>query len=318
MHLQSQKGPPLRVCVSGNIIAEYALLSGLVALLCVGALTGLGENIDNLFKAKPDSENVLVRMSSMDFGGGHGDTSPGSPPSGGPALQGTGYMKLSMGPDGKVIYEMTDGDSGFTTNATSVDGKTQWNTLGSMLVANTLQGMAERYPEGSPAHSWFMQLSKMGYYMGAVEAIRDGKGSSFTALASSDKANHMENYKSNTGAQLADISGYQGNLKSLLDNPPKGVSAKDLNTAVVLASEIHNIGQSCINAEPHHKASSDSLGIAKTLVFADMISAGTSDPYSPALREAGKDYVSHSGTPLEPVTVTLDHAGRLETAAAQP
>jgi len=301
-----------RKIFTGTALTEYGLALGLIGVLAIVGLTQLGGSIRDLIMdmtgaLKPDAMAQVASASSLKSEGGSETSSPAIGASGAD-LNGVTSMKPVLNPaTGMYEYSMATGDSQKVTNATSVDGATQWNATGSILLANTLEEMASEYPEGSAAYDWFMQMSKLGYYQGAVESIiYSSDGKPVISLA---------NYSAST--MYADLYTYRQQMKGLLESPPAGVNPQNINTAQILAGEIYNISVHYVEGSPSLLTKNEE-DYGKGVTFAQLIQGGISDPYAPDLRQAGKNYVATQGTPLEPVTVTLTDAGKLEQAAGQP
>lgn len=224
-----------KIASTGNTLTEYGFLIGLVAIASVAGLKFLGGSTSDALGSVNDNKHGLMNMMHMNF-----QESSASIPQGSVSLKGSGYYTQIVNPEtGELEFKLTDGINGVATNTTSLDGS-QWNILGQFRLADTLLQLAEK--EKDPANKNFiMQLAEKSYYMGAAEGEIDGIGHfQFKDLSGDENAYGKVN-------GYNDIRRLQGDIRSLLNNPPDSLNKETLQQVNALSLDVYNIAQTYVN-----------------------------------------------------------------------
>lgn len=211
---------------SGLTLAEYALIITGVGIMGLAGLSALRTSTVNLYQ---DVNQALVNGSTLKLLSSQGQQSQSGSAG---SLARNGYYQVALEPDGSVSLGLVD-SNGAGTNVSSIDGS-RLNTLGSMMIANTLEEMAQE--ELDPELSeYYGKLARISYYLGAAEGELD----EIPGLA---QANYSK------GDALSDIYHQQKVLRELLQNPPSKLDPEASRAVMPLAAEVSNIAQGYLNA----------------------------------------------------------------------
>jgi Flp pilus assembly pilin Flp len=210
----------------GATTVEYAILIGLVGVVCIVGLKALGVSTYNLLShADVENNSTLSLLTPIQ--------QPHSATSGRIAAPGSGnapaYTLKTDPATGEMTFQLGDTGNNVATNVTSIDGKTM-NTLGSTLLADQLDQLAQA--ETDPAlKSYYTQLAQLSYYMGGAEGVLDNI-QSLTPPASQTYTN---------ADALHDVVTLSTQLKDLMSNPPANLDQASFNEVMPLAAEVYNI-----------------------------------------------------------------------------
>jgi Flp pilus assembly pilin Flp len=215
----------------GNALTEYGLILGLVVLLGAAGLQVTGGSVSSLLGGFDQNETTIAKMMSLNFGSGNTASSSSGNPSGSVSLSGSGYYTFVTDPTtGMPTLMMTDSNSGAVSNATSVDGN-QWNILGGMRLAGSLEQLASAQTDPGVSQ-YLQQLATLGYYLAGAEGELDGVPG---LERDDDEYGNLDAFR--------DIEKYMSEMKSLMTNPPEGMSPETYQQTMPLAADAYNIAQ---------------------------------------------------------------------------
>lgn len=210
----------------GNTLTEYGLALGLVALLGIGAMQVLGTSTSGTLGGVKNNEDSLLKMANLDF---TGDQAP-SLYNGNVEIKGNGYLVLTPDPNtGLPVLMMTDSNTGSVKNATSIEGA-MWNTLGGVKLGDSLMALAQEQADPAVA-SHLKLMAEKTYYLGAVEGELDG-------VQNLERVDSYGNIHA-----LKDLMRLQSELKTLMENPPAGMTPETIMASMPLAADAYNIAQ---------------------------------------------------------------------------
>jgi Flp pilus assembly pilin Flp len=213
----------------GATITEYAILIGLVGVVCIIGLKALGGSLTHVLSAASNgmaADNTLNLLNPIEK----------PPATASLNLKGAGYASIQMR-RGQPFLQVGLSGQGVSVNSTSIDGK--FNTLGTMMIANQLDQLAEQ--ETDPAlKAYYRQLADVSFYMGAAEGEIDGAPG--LDLGDSDAVGTYSR-----GNALQDIYRYHQTLSNLLANPPDGLNKQEFLQVAPLGTDVYNIGQNYLN-----------------------------------------------------------------------
>jgi Flp pilus assembly pilin Flp len=218
----------------GVTVVEYAVLLGLVLVLSIGGLKLLGGSISSLLgnasqkSAEQGTIKLLGPTAQSAFASG---TTLG--------LKGSGYYGVKINPaTGQPELTMIDGASATNSNVSSIDGS-RMNTLGSVMLANSLADLAAQQTDPD-LRSYYDKMAKLSYYLAGAEGELD----EVPGL----RIDTQGNATYTKGNALGDIVIYTRQLDALMNNPPKTLSSTDYRQAMPLAADVYNIAHQYQNA----------------------------------------------------------------------
>ncbi len=226
----------------GSTKTEYAIIIGLVAVLGIGAATGLGGAISKLFQGKElsggQNNSGAYNMTLLNFNG-----PPGAAGDSAKAPKGTGYYQVTLGPDGRPQMVLMNGN-GANSNATSVDGN-QWNALGTVMLGKSMMELAAAQTDPD-MRAYLQQLADKMFYLSGAESELDDIP--HLSIEPSDKGrNHNRNYSK--GNALEDVYALKNEIRDLLNDPRmQQLSPQDQILATAYGADAYNIGQDYVNA----------------------------------------------------------------------
>lgn len=212
-----------RHCLPGLTLAEYALIIVGVGIMGLAGLSALKVSTFNLYQ---DTGQALVNGSTLKL------LSPQGQLGGAQNLSRNGYYQVALAPDGSVSLALVESNAG-GTNVSSIDGS-RMNTLGSMMLADTLEEMAQKEPDPE-LRDYYGKLARSSYFLGAAEGELD-------EVAGLAQAGYSK------GDALSDIYHQQKTLRSLIENPPSKLDPRASREVMPLAAEASNIAQGYLNA----------------------------------------------------------------------
>jgi hypothetical protein len=219
----------------GNVLTEYGLILGLIALVGVAAVKTHGLSVSELLGGFDKSKQPVSHMAELNFQLTSGKQQTQNPVAKGAVpLKGPGYYTVAINPHtGQPILQLTDNNSNAVTNATSIDGS-QWNSLGQFRLANSLEDLAAAEQDPA-ARNYLNKLAKYSYYLGLAEGELDNVPN----LQLPDNYWHID--------ALKDVISLKAEIQKLMNNPPSTISQESLTQALPLATDVYNIAQSYSN-----------------------------------------------------------------------
>ena len=228
----------IRFKAPGNTLPEYAILLGLIAILCIGAIGSLGGSISNLFTlptewssheqgAETGGSNILVSGASGGSGGQGANASSGSN-TGNAVVDFVSNLLPETGSASGL-----DGSSGVSTNVTSVDGKTAQvqgvqQTLSS---AKAMQDTIASLPDG-PLKEWYKQVISEVYLIAGTEATFSYAKYNIISLAPLAQTNMPQ------GDALFETANHFHNLNTFMATLPSGITDSQRATAIAAVTGV--------------------------------------------------------------------------------
>lgn len=205
--------------VAGVSMVEYAVLIGLVCLVSLLGLQSLGTSTKQLLS---DSGQTLEIDNTLGLLQKQVNQKPAN-------LTGSGYYVIVKDPvTQKPKFQVVEGNQATATNVTSIDGD-RMNTLGTIMIANRLQEMAEA--ETDPElKNYYAKMAELSFYLGGAEGELDDI----------PELTLPPDQYTNADA-LKDILTLSSKMKNMLNNPPSGLSPDKFNEVMPLASNVYNI-----------------------------------------------------------------------------
>jgi hypothetical protein len=222
----------------GNVLTEYGLLLGLLALASVGGLTFMGNSTANLMGQNTNNLNgrSVQDLVSLNFGkSGKTTNNPSASTVLNPTVAATGTAAASL--------PLTSGSSG-ETNTTSTEGGRKLLTYESLSQADTVMQIAAASTDPA-TKDWANNVAKYLYWMGGAE----GSFSGISQLAIPTNKVSTSDSKGNTNSTtyaytqdnaLKDLKAYNAALQKLLANPPTSASSADIAQVTSLSQESSN------------------------------------------------------------------------------
>lgn len=292
---------------AGSTATEFGILVALVVLLAVGGLMALRGSITNLL-AGLSGRTAISNPGSIIGSNSPGGSAPGKGSSGGSVILqgGKGYMTLNLQSGGPVLQPVQSG-GGAVTNATSVDGN-HWNSIGTVMLGNTLQQMADQQSDPKAA-AFLAEWAKYGFYSAQAQSIREGMP--IVGIEQMTNNPQVTNPIYTPQNALVDLYTYQQQMMTLMKQPPPpSLSQADYASALAVMTDMYDIGQGYINQSGVSSASLASMqaGQAQTEQAATLID------YS-QLKTQSIAYLQNQNIPTTPVKVTVTDSNKLDQAS---
>jgi hypothetical protein len=233
-----------RRCFYGVTFTEYGILISLVAVVGMVGLQAMGHSADHLFQGASrtlESGGTLSLLNANGSGGSTGSATGNMGTLSGKQLaNGSARYQIVTDPvTGQPNLKLVGGDTSTGTNVSSSEGMQE--TLGSMMVAEQLQAMADAQTDPA-AKDYYTQLATWTYYLGGTEGVMDNvKGLTIDEVFKGNKAYTRQN-------ALTDMQTYQETIADLLTNPPPGVSAQTISMVTPLVNSSLEIAQTYLDA----------------------------------------------------------------------
>lgn len=212
----------------GNTMAEYGLIGGLVILVALGGLMALGGSIAKI--GEQFSTGLAQRKKPLSIAqtgivasyAGKNSNLPGSE-----------HAIVIHNPNtARPSLEVLNHKNG-TIEVMGIDG-TRENTLGTIMLANTFEDLAQEEVDPKSAE-YIRKLAEVSYYLGAAQGNVDG----VKALTAPQPRDGFYN----TANALADIHRYHSKMTTLLSSPPTTMGDRTKKVLMPLANEVREISQ---------------------------------------------------------------------------
>ena len=215
---------------TGQTLAEYGILLGVLGLLAYLGLNSLGLSINGLLKSSGTQvqSNQFQNYLSLSF-----QASPGSVPNALPAYQGKNAT-MSINPTtGLPELKVVNAAAATNSNVSSVDGNVS-NVYATSSVAQQLSNLSGSITDPILI-GWYGQITYLAHLLAGAEG--DHVGLKVLQIKTVPTGIY------NDGSAYRDVYNYQNQLSDLLANPPAGANPDQIKMVSTLGADAWNNAQ---------------------------------------------------------------------------
>lgn len=218
---------------------EYGIILFVGCLLGIVGINALGVSNFNLLWGAGGTLEKQNTLSLLAEKSGPGESSPKS----GSHAKQEYYTLIKDASTGKPVMKLADGAEGEGTNVSSIEGA-QKNVLGTLMISEAMSRLADEQVDPKTA-VYYRELAKWLYYTGSVEGALDEVPAIDEYVCTDGE--HPDDHSYTKADALRDIQTYRQTLKDLLNHPPVGIRAEDIERIRPLVNESLHIAQGYIN-----------------------------------------------------------------------